>query len=38
MSKYSKKAQDKIEMVMDEFKHGKLKSGKLDTWLLFVTM
>jgi len=28
MAKYSQKAHDKIEMVMDEFKHGKLKSGK----------
>jgi len=28
MPKYSKKAQDKIETVMHEFKHGKLKSGK----------
>jgi hypothetical protein len=28
MAKYSKKAQDKIEEVMHEFKHGKLKSGK----------
>jgi hypothetical protein len=28
MAKYSKKAQDKIETVMHEFKHGKLKSGK----------
>lgn len=28
MSKYSKKAQDKIETVMHEFKHGELKSGK----------
>ena len=28
MAKYSKKAQDKIEVVMHEFKHGKLKSGK----------
>ena len=28
MAKYSKKAQDKIEPVMHEFKHGKLKSGK----------
>jgi hypothetical protein len=28
MTKYSKKAQDKIETVMQEFKHGKLKSGK----------
>ena len=28
MTKYSKKAQDKIETVMTEFKHGKLKSGK----------
>ena len=28
MAKYSKKAQDKIETVMLEYKHGKLKSGK----------
>lgn len=28
MANYSKKAQDKIEEVMHEFKHGKLKSGK----------
>jgi len=28
MTKYSKKAQDKIEEVMHEFKHGELKSGK----------
>jgi hypothetical protein len=28
MKKYSQKAQEKIETVMDEFKHGKLKSGK----------
>ena len=28
MAKYSKKAQDKIETVMHEFKHGDLKSGK----------
>jgi hypothetical protein len=28
MTKYSKKAQDKIETVMHEFKHGDLKSGK----------
>jgi len=28
MAKYSKKAQDKIELVMHEFKQGKLKSGK----------
>ena len=28
MTKYSKKAQDKIEKVMHEFKTGKLKSGK----------
>jgi hypothetical protein len=28
MNKYSKKAQEKIETVMQEFKHGKLKSGK----------
>ena len=27
MAKYSKKAQDKIETVMHEFKLGKLKSG-----------
>ena len=28
MTKYSKKAQDKIEKVMHEFKTGELKSGK----------
>ena len=28
MAKYLKKAQDKIEKVMHEFKEGKLKSGK----------
>ena len=28
MAKYSKKAQDKVEKVMHEFKHGELKSGK----------
>ena len=28
MAKYSKKAQDKIEEVMREFKEGTLKSGK----------
>ena len=28
MAKYSKKAQDKVEKVMHEFKEGKLKSGK----------
>lgn len=28
MTKYSKKAQEKIEEVMHEFKHGELKSGK----------
>ena len=28
MTKYSKKAQDKIETVLHEFKLGKLKSGK----------
>jgi len=28
MAKYSKKTQDKIELVMHEFKHGELKSGK----------
>ena len=28
MAKYSKKAQDKIEEVMHEFKEGTLKSGK----------
>jgi hypothetical protein len=28
MAKYSKKAQEKIEQVMHEFKHGDLKSGK----------
>jgi hypothetical protein len=26
--KYSKKAQKKVEKVMHEYKHGKLKSGK----------
>lgn len=30
MAKYSKKAQDKIEKVMHEFKEGKLKSGNSD--------
>jgi len=30
MAKYSKKAQDKIEEVMHEFKEGTLKSGKND--------
>ena len=30
MAKYSKKAQDKIEVVMHEFKLGELKSGKSD--------
>ena len=29
MAKYSKKALDKIEEVMHEFKTGKLKSGKV---------
>ena len=28
MAKYSKKAQDKIEEAMHEYKHGELKSGK----------
>ena len=28
MGKYSKKAQEKIETVMHEFKHGELKPGK----------
>jgi hypothetical protein len=28
MAKYSKNAQNKIEEVMHEFKHGDLKSGK----------
>lgn len=28
MAKYSKKAQDKIEDVMHEYKEGKLKSGR----------
>ena len=28
MAKYSKKAKDKIEEVMHEFKYGELKSGK----------
>ncbi len=28
MAKYSKKAHQKIEEVMHEFKHGELKSGK----------
>lgn len=28
MGKYSKKAQEKIEEVMHEYKHGELKSGK----------
>lgn len=28
MAKYSKKAQEKIEKVMHEYKHGELKSGK----------
>jgi len=28
MAKYSKKAQEKIEEVMHEFKQGELKSGK----------
>ncbi len=27
MAKYSKKTQDKMELVMHEFKHGELKSG-----------
>ena len=28
MDKYSKKALDKIEKIMHEYKHGELKSGK----------
>jgi hypothetical protein len=28
MAKYSKKSQDKVEKVMDEMKHGQLKSGR----------
>lgn len=28
MAKYSKKAQDKVEKVMHEYKHGELKSGR----------
>ena len=28
MAEYSKKAQNKVEKVMHEFKHGELKSGK----------
>ena len=28
MAKYSKRAEEKIEEVMHEFKHGELKSGK----------
>jgi hypothetical protein len=28
MAKYSKKAEEKIEVVMHEFKQGQLKSGK----------
>jgi len=28
MAKYSKKAQNKVEKVMHEYKEGKLKSGK----------
>jgi hypothetical protein len=28
MAKYSKKAQEKVEEVMHEFKNGELKSGK----------
>ena len=27
MAKYGKKAQEKVEKTMDEFKHGTLKSG-----------
>jgi hypothetical protein len=27
MAKYSKKSQEKVKKVMDEYKHGKLKSG-----------
>lgn len=29
MAKYSKKAQDKVEEVMHEYKQGELKSGKV---------
>ncbi len=28
MSKYGQKAQDKVEKVMHEYKHGNLKSGR----------
>jgi len=28
MARYGKKAQAKVKRVMDEFKHGELKSGK----------
>src|SRR5690349_15015444 len=28
MAKYSKKAQDKVERAMHEYKHGELKSGR----------
>lgn len=28
MTKYSKKAQEVVEIVMHEYKHGTLKSGK----------
>ncbi|MEP7167180.1 MAG: DUF6496 domain-containing protein [Candidatus Woesebacteria bacterium] len=31
MPKYGKQAQSKIHKVMEEFKEGKLKSGKSDT-------
>jgi Family of unknown function (DUF6496) len=27
MAKYSKKSQEKVKKVMDEYKHGELKSG-----------
>ncbi|HEV7455098.1 MAG TPA: DUF6496 domain-containing protein [Candidatus Saccharimonadales bacterium] len=30
MNKYSPKAQQKVEKVMDEYKEGKLKSGQSD--------
>jgi hypothetical protein len=30
MAQYGKKAQDKVEKTMHEFKEGKLKSGKSD--------
>ena len=28
MAKYGKKAQEKVDKVMDEWKHGELKSGR----------